>query len=671
MNGRVYIVNRAGAGKTEQERVMCFDAEEGALHWEHRFNVFLTDIPSNRVGWASPVGDPETGYVYVNGVQGTFLCLDRDGKVLWERSLHEEYGTVSGYGGRVNTPIVDGDLAIISSLNSSWGAQGKGGHRYVAFDKRTGAVAWWAEPGEKPLDTTYSTPVVAVVNGVRLLIDGNGDGGIYAMKARTGEKVWGFKLSERGINASVVFWKNKVYACHSEENIDSTAMGRVVCIDATGKGDVTKTHEKWRIDGLPAGYSSPAIHEGKLYLFDNFANLHAIDAETGKILWKHSVGTVMKASPVLADGKIYVSEVNSRFVILKPGETSCETLCETIFPSPDGKVIEMNGSPAVSKGRVYFTTRDEIYCIGLVPWKGTDGAVPPLPAEESPSPDGARAALRITPADVVLGPGESVVFAGKGYDKRGRLLGSCQPKWSVKGLKGAISDGGKLTLTEDAGFGAGTVEGRLESIAVEARVRVVPKIPFSIDFEKVEEGKPPPGWIGAGGKFAVASLDDQKVLRKINNDARFVDAETLIGLPAMANYTIAADVRGTEARRQLPNIGLINSRYSLIIMGNEDRLKIASWISTPSRIDQRVSFNLKPNTWYRMKLRVEVEREKGIARGKVWPREEPEPEAWMVEVEDPVPHPSGAPGLQAYSSGVTARSPGAEVYFDNIQVTKN
>src|SRR6267143_1119704 len=144
MNGRVYIVNRAGSGKTEQERVMCFDAEEGHLHWEYRFNVFLTDIPSNRVGWASPAGDPETGYVYVNGVQGTFLCLDRDGKVMWERSFHEEYGMISGYGGRLNTPIVDGDAVIISFLNSSWGSQGKGGHRYVAFDKRTGAVLWWS-----------------------------------------------------------------------------------------------------------------------------------------------------------------------------------------------------------------------------------------------------------------------------------------------------------------------------------------------------------------------------------------------------------------------------------------------------------------------------------------------------------------------------------------------
>src|SRR5262249_27292955 len=62
MHGRVFIINDSGKGKTEQERVMCFDAHTGKKLWEHRFNVFLTDIVSDRVGWTHPCGDPETGY---------------------------------------------------------------------------------------------------------------------------------------------------------------------------------------------------------------------------------------------------------------------------------------------------------------------------------------------------------------------------------------------------------------------------------------------------------------------------------------------------------------------------------------------------------------------------------------------------------------------------------
>ena len=83
-------------------------------------------------------------------------------------------------------------------------SRARGAHRYFAFDKHTGELVWVSQPGGRPFDTTYSVPVVVVINGQRLLIAGNADGAIYAMKVRTGEKVWGFQLSKRGINSSVV-----------------------------------------------------------------------------------------------------------------------------------------------------------------------------------------------------------------------------------------------------------------------------------------------------------------------------------------------------------------------------------------------------------------------------------------------------------------------------------
>src|SRR5262249_1662925 len=167
-NGRVYIINLSGEGLTEQERVMCFDAETGKVLWEHKFNVFFTDIVSDRVGWTNPVGDPETGYVYAHGVEGLLFCFDKDGKVIWSRSLTEEYGRISGYGGRVTSPIVDGDLLLLGMLNASWGEQAAGGNRFVAFNKKTGEVVWWGNTSHRVKDTYYSCPIVAVINGERL-----------------------------------------------------------------------------------------------------------------------------------------------------------------------------------------------------------------------------------------------------------------------------------------------------------------------------------------------------------------------------------------------------------------------------------------------------------------------------------------------------------------------
>src|SRR5262245_16508097 len=136
MNGRVYVIGRTGKGPTMQEHIACYDAADGKKLWEKKFNVYLSTVPFTRVGWASLVGDPETGKVYAHGVGGLMICLDKDGKIVWMHSLTEEYGHISGYGGRTDTAIVDENLVILGFVNASWGEQGAIRHRVFAWDKK-------------------------------------------------------------------------------------------------------------------------------------------------------------------------------------------------------------------------------------------------------------------------------------------------------------------------------------------------------------------------------------------------------------------------------------------------------------------------------------------------------------------------------------------------------
>ena len=363
-NGRLFAINLTGKGVTEQEEVFALDAATGKDLWHYKFNCFHTDVPNSRVGWASLAVDPETGNVYANGVQGLVLCLDREGKLLWSKSTVELYGRITGYGGRTFTPIIDEDRVVVAFNNSSFGPQAVGSHRFVAFDKRTGDVVWWGTPGGKPEDPTYSSPVVAVIGGQRLIIAGNADGYLYAIKARTGEKVWGFAASQRGLNSSPVVDGYRVYITHSEENYDSTAMGRVICVDGRGHGDVTKTHELWRCDGIDAGYASPLLHEGRLYVMSNSGVLHCFDAVSGKKYWQFTAGRIGKGSPVWADGKIYLTTANGTFVILKDMGNACEKIDGIDFNSGGEGGVEIFGSPAISDGRIAFFTTTEMVCFG-------------------------------------------------------------------------------------------------------------------------------------------------------------------------------------------------------------------------------------------------------------------------------------------------------------------
>ncbi len=681
-NNRIYVVNLAAGDPTgapdihDQERVMCLDADTGKVLWEKRFNVFHTTIPSNRVGWANLAVDPETGYIYFHGTQGFLICFDPDGNIVWRRSLTEEFGRITGYGGRVHTPVVDEELVIVSFLSIGWGEQSRPVHRYVAFDKRTGDVVWWSAPGGRPLDTTYSTPVVAVINGERLLIAGNADGGVYAMRVRTGEKVWGCMLSKRGINVTPVVEGKYVYIAHSEENLypadpEDPRLGSVVCIDATGKGDVTKTHIRWRHDGLTVGYASPVLVDGLLYCIDNSGDLHCLSAEDGKQLWEHHLGTVGKGSPVWADGKLYCMEATGNVWILKPSREGVEVLDHEELESriPNAR-LEIHASPAVANGRVYLATMESIYCIGL---KDTKPSTDPIPAPSPERPvgeDDQVSTVLVYPGELHLYPGDTAKLGVRLFNASGqRLDHEVSVRWSVEGAQATVDADGKLQIANDAAPAAGRVVATAGDAKGQCRLRVLPRLPFEEDFERYEPGTVPPIWVGASGRTVIDVIDGNKVLKKREDNPRSQRATVFIGAPDLSGYTIEADVMGVRVKRQLPDMGVVANRYFLELQGNRQRLAIVTWRAQP-RIQHTVPFRWEPGRWYRVKFRVDIVNGKGLLRGKAWPKGEPEPEQWMIEFEDPVPHTEGAPGVYGFAPNITA-TPGSPVYFDNVRVYPN
>ncbi len=680
LGGRLYAITPAGDVNDKvsiQERVVCLDANDGKLLWEKRFNVFDSDIVQQRLGWTAMVGDPETGNVYAHLTGGEFVCFGRDGKILWKHSLTEEFGRISGYGGRIHFPIIDENRVVISLFSAGWGDQAKPLHRYVAFDKKSGEIVWWSAPGEQPYDTTYAVPVVAVIDGKRMLIAPNGDGNVYGMLARTGEKVWTFKMAKRGLNASPVIDGNFVYVTNGEENIDTTEMGRVTCVDASKTGDITSSGEVWRVNGIMAGFASPAIANGRLYVVDNSANLYAFDAKTGKRHWTYELGRVGKGSPtVTADGVIYVGEQNGVFHILRDEGDKCVSLDREEFQPADQTIDEIYGSPVVLDGRVYFMTRYHTYCLGIKGKTVEPGVIPAMPAESKSS--GKVSTLHVLPADLTLKPGDSVGFSTKAFDDSGHATpqaSDAKVAWSLAGLKGTVGEDGKLTIASDPPFAAGQVTAKMGDLSATARVRVNPALPIQENFENLAVDSVPPGWIGIyGGKTKVVERDGSKVLQKLASKEKpsppFMRVRGYMTAPIEGGYTIQADMLSALKReRYRADMGVVNTRYFMMLMGNQT-LWVESWSPIP-RFHEEVPFTWEPDKWYRMKLRVEVSEKEARIRGKVWLRDQEEPKAWAIDVVDPYPNREGSPGVYAYSNGTTPKSDGPEVYYDNIQVLRN
>ena len=592
----LFLQNAVGKGETLQERVMSLNADTGKVLWEHHFNVYMSDVPPHRVGWASPAADPATGNVYAFGVGGTLLGLSNDGKLLWERSLAEDFGIVTTHGGRTVSPVVEGDLVIVSALTAGWGNQARGSQRFMAFDKKTGETVWVSSPGGRPFDTTYAPPIVAAVNGMRLFIDGGGDGSVHALKVQTGEPVWKYEISKRGINTGVVLKGTTALVSHGEENLDSSEMGLLAAIDATATGNIGKDQIKWSVKGFIGEYSSPVIDGDRLYQIDNGSNLYAFDIASGKQLWKHNLGTIQKSSPVLGDGKLYVGTESGKFFILKPGPDRCEILDEDLLGSelaPEAVI----GSVAVSRGRVYLVSSDALYCIG----KKTTALPPPVESKDSPPSDSPATQIQVIPTELVLKPGTSVHFHCRLFDVKGRFLREGQAAWSLEQLR--------------------------------------------------------------AGKFVVRAIEGNKVLVKLADNPFTKRARAYMGPSDWSNYTIEADARATEKRRQMGDAGVIAQRYALILFGNHQKLELESWQPETTRT-ARISYTWKPDTWYRLKLQVEnLAGGKVRARGKVWPVSEAEPSTWSIERLDPIPNRQGSPGLYADATN--------EIFFDNLKVTSN
>ncbi len=662
MGDRVYLQNAAGQGETLQERVMCLNADTGKLLWEHRFNIYLSDVPPHRIGWASPVGDPATGNIFVFSGGGSLISLNRDGKVLWERSLGEDFGLLTTHGGRTVSPIIDGDLVIVSGVMFMWGTHGRGGHRFVAFDKKTGETMWVSSPGARPYDTTYAPPIIANVNGTRLLIQGASDGFVHAIKPQTGEPVWRIEVSKRGLNTGVVVRGTTAIMTHSEENLDSSEMGRMVAVDATAKGDVKPEQIKWTNKGWQGGFSSPVIDGDRLYQIDNGANIAAFDVNTGKQLWLHNLGTIQKASPVFADGKLYVGTENGRFFILKPSATGCEVLDEDLLGDamhPESII----GSVAVSNGRVYMVSERGLYAIGK---KSTSSSTAPAASNAVGSNVSANPVthVQVVPTELILKPGDKVSFRARLFDAQGNFVRE-EPAatWSLDQLKGTVNNG-QFTVAGDAVNQAGWVKATVAGVTGTANVRVFPPLPWSETFDSVAVNAAPASWVSMTMKFGVRDQNGNKVLAKLTEGSSLLSrSRAYIGPSSWSNYTVESDVMATTKRRQQGDAGVIAQRYVLTLYGNSQMLHLEPWQPETART-KTVAYAWKPDTWYRLKLQVEnLPDSKTRARGKAWPVGETEPAAWMVERIDPIPNRQGAPGI--FGNGL------AELYFDNVKVYAN
>ncbi len=689
-NGRLFALGYRGEGPDLQEVIFCANAETGKVLWEHTFNDFLSDITYERYAIGSPTIDPETGNVFVLTTAGIFSSYTPAGKLVWQHPMMEEFGRLTFTNGRNGGPTIEDDLVIVRGITSNWGSDGAAMDRLYAFDKKAGKLVWVCSPGAPPKDNVFARPYFVNRNGKRLFYTGTGDGSIICGNARTGAVLWRFPLSMGGFNASLIGHGDTVIGIHADENLDSSEVGRMIAIkqDAvpkpvepgqTGPPLLGASAEVWR-NKLASISSSPVIVGDRIYEVIKTGVLCCVNANTGEIIWRHKLGPdELHASPLYADGKLYIPIQNGSFYILKPGETDAEELCKVQL---EGRAI---GAPAVWNGKVYVFTTSKLYCFGK---KGNNPGLPaPVPAEMRPKP-GKTVALQVLPAEVLLHPGEKATVTIRGIDANGFPTESYDPakaKWAKfipptakvrSEMNASFNANGEIVAANDIGTSAGAFEANIDGLKGYVRGRVLPALPLHEDFEStpitvahateagVKFAYPPLPWIGARFKFEVREIDGNKVLAKTLDNIFFQRATVFIGTPDAKNYTAEADLMADGDSRTMSTVGLVNQRYFITLEGNAQELMVCS---NQERLRQTVPFKWDAKAWYHLKTRVDVKPDgSGVIRAKAWKKGEAEPTAWTIEVPHKHAHANGSPGLFGFAPQSLFR-----VYIDNIDVTPN
>jgi len=327
-------------------RAVCVDRETGQI--QHDVELFYIENPERKHAFnsfASPTPVIENGRLYVSyGMYGV-VCLDTStGKILWKNTELKHDHDKNGPG---SSPIIYKDLFILNCDGTE--------ARYVAaVNKLTGKVAWKTDrsnvinkAGE--FKKAYHTPLIISVHGRDQLIS-MGAYRVSAYEPLTGKEIWWVDIPGFSNVPRPVFGHGMVYISTGFMKPELWA------IRADGYGDVTKTHVAWKVIKQVPAKPSPLLIGEQFYMFSDNGIATCLDAKTGKEIWSERIGGDYSASPVFADGRIYLFSEQGKTLVIKP-DTKLNLLATATLENG------FMSSPAISGKAFFLRTKKHLYRI--------------------------------------------------------------------------------------------------------------------------------------------------------------------------------------------------------------------------------------------------------------------------------------------------------------------
>ena len=345
--------------KTKELLALCLSRKNGQILWRKALGYDKKIGRSDTMASPSPMTDGERVYFYFG--TGELLAYDFSGNEIWRRNIQKDHGKFKMLHGYAATPLLYQGKLYVPVLHRSDDSY------ILAIDPKTGADLWKqarrtnarAESKE-----AYTTPIPYQVNGRTEIVLMGGDY-LTGHDSETGAELWRWgtynprKIGHWRVVPSAVTGPGLIY-------IAAPKRAPMYAIKAGGTGRLGDEHVAWKFGVVhkrnnTPDVCTPAYREGNLYVLDGDRKiLFCLDAKTGAIKWQGHLGgkDIYRASPTVADGKIYCIDRRGEAVVLAVGD--------------EFKVLSrasMGGRPAQSTiaaahGQLFIRTADNLYCIG-------------------------------------------------------------------------------------------------------------------------------------------------------------------------------------------------------------------------------------------------------------------------------------------------------------------
>ncbi len=334
--------------------LLCLSKKDGAEQWRASIPGANYQIGKQNMSSPSPVTDGK--HVWWLTGTGHLTALTVEGKQVWQVELQKQYGKFGLNWGFAASPLLHEGLVIVPVMH---GMTTDEPSYLVAFDGATGKEVWretrvTEAVNESPDAYTTLYPMKVGDRVELILIAGDYFSG---HDAKTGKELWRCG----GLNPTKNQWFRAVSSpgIAGDLVIGCIKKAPVVACRVGGKGDVTATHTAWTSDAV-YDVPTPVFDGTHLYILDDGGFMNCLDPKTGKPFYKKErlpKGTY-SASPLLADGRIYLTSEKARTTVLQAG--------------PEFKILAENqldddytlSSIAVSGSELFLRTSTSLYCIG-------------------------------------------------------------------------------------------------------------------------------------------------------------------------------------------------------------------------------------------------------------------------------------------------------------------